>query len=75
MICSISVQSPPASADPNFGHPPRATKRYENLSEVLTRAFKTYVDDIHAGRFPTEAEAIHMKPGEYDKLMALTGRA
>jgi len=55
------------------GHPPRAVKRYENLSEVLTRAFQAYVEDIHARRFPTDANAIHMKEGEYDKLLTRIG--
>ena len=55
------------------GHPPRKVKRYENLTEVLRRAFVTYVDDVHAGRFPSDAEAIHMNPGELEKLLALTG--
>ncbi len=55
------------------GHPPRAVKRYENLSEIMTRAFRAYVEDIHAGRFPTEVDAIHMQVGEYDKLLMSSG--
>jgi len=50
----------------------RAVKRYANLSEVLEEAFARYVADIHAGRFPTDPDAIHMKPGELEKLLALT---
>ncbi len=57
------------------GHPPRGVKRYEDLAEVLTRAFARYVDDIHAGRFPTEKDAPHMKVGEFEKLRAPTGEA
>jgi len=56
------------------GHPPRLVKQYEDLSAVLMRAFKAYVDDIHAGRFPADEHEIHMKPGELDKLMSLTSR-
>jgi 3-methyl-2-oxobutanoate hydroxymethyltransferase len=55
------------------GHQPRGVKQYEDLSKVLARAFTRYVDDIHAGRFPTERDVAHMKPGELDKLLALTG--
>jgi len=55
------------------GHPPRAVKRYENLSEVLARAFAAYVQDVHAGRFPTEEHAIHMKPGELERLLSAIG--
>ena len=50
------------------GHPPRAVKRYENLADIMTNAFRHYVADIHAGEFPVEKDAIHMKPGEHDKL-------
>ncbi len=55
------------------GHPPRAVKRYENLSELMTRAFRAYVEDIHAGRFPTDEQAIHMHAGEHEKLVGVSG--
>lgn len=55
------------------GHPPRGARQYANLSEILTRAFKAYADDIRAGRFPTESDAPHMKAGELDKLHAMQG--
>lgn len=55
------------------GHPPRMVKQYENLADVLGRAFRAYVADIHANCFPSEREAIHMRPGEFDRLMALAG--
>jgi 3-methyl-2-oxobutanoate hydroxymethyltransferase len=55
------------------GHPPRGVRRYADLASVLGEAFSAYSDDIRAGRFPREEEAIHMKPGEYDKLMSLAG--
>ena len=53
------------------GHPPRLVKQYEDLSVVLTRAFKAYVDDIQAGRFPGDEHAVHMTPGELEKLMSI----
>lgn len=52
------------------GHPPRMVRQYEDLSSILTRAFAAYVDDIHKRRFPTEADSIHMKPGEWEKILA-----
>ncbi|HOA73654.1 MAG TPA: 3-methyl-2-oxobutanoate hydroxymethyltransferase [Phycisphaerae bacterium] len=55
------------------GHPPRGVKQYLDLSRLLGEAFVAYVADIHAGRFPQEADAIHMKPGEYEKLTSLVG--
>ena len=57
------------------GHPPRGVRQYEDLSEVLGRAFARYVDDVHAGQFPTEKDVAHMTTGEFEKLMALTGEA
>lgn len=57
------------------GHPPRGAKQYENVSEILKKAFVAYVDDIHAGRFPTQADVPHMKPGEFEKLHATRGKA
>lgn len=55
------------------GHPPRGARRYQNLAEILKQAFSAYVDDIHAGRFPTQADAPHMKAGELEKLHAVRG--
>ncbi|NLX12788.1 MAG: 3-methyl-2-oxobutanoate hydroxymethyltransferase [Phycisphaerales bacterium] len=52
------------------GHPPRRVKVYANLADVMRSAFTAYVEDIHTGRFPTDAEAIHMNPGEYEKLVS-----
>jgi 3-methyl-2-oxobutanoate hydroxymethyltransferase len=52
------------------GHPPKMIKRYGDLAAVLRGAFEGYVADIHAGAFPSEQQAIHMRPGELEKLMA-----
>lgn len=57
------------------GHPPRTVRRYGSLSEVMTSAFRQYVEDIHSGSFPSHKESIHMKAGELEKLMAPTGDA
>jgi 3-methyl-2-oxobutanoate hydroxymethyltransferase len=53
------------------GHPPRLVKRYEDLSAILLRAFRAYVDDIRTGRFPGDEHAVHMTPGELEKLMSI----
>ena len=58
-----------------MGHPPRGSKQYENLAAILTRVFSSYVEDIHAGRFPTQADVPHMKAGELEKLHAVLGEA
>jgi 3-methyl-2-oxobutanoate hydroxymethyltransferase len=57
------------------GHPPRRVKRYEDLEQIFTRAFQAYVEDIHAGHYPTQKDAINMRPGEFEKLSALCGGA
>ncbi len=53
------------------GHKPRSVKQYADLSSVFREAFEAYVEDIRASRFPREEDAIHMKTGEFDKLMSL----
>jgi 3-methyl-2-oxobutanoate hydroxymethyltransferase len=55
------------------GHPPRAVKQYANLAEILGRAFAAYAEDVREGRFPVEAESIHMRAGEWAKLHAQAG--
>ncbi len=55
------------------GHPPRRVKRYTDLAATMREAFAAYVEDIHTGQFPTEKHAIHMKPGEYEKLTSQIG--
>ena len=57
------------------GHPPRGSRQYGDLAEAMTRAFAAYVDDVRAGRFPTQADAPHMKAGEIEKLQAVRGEA
>lgn len=56
------------------GHKPRKVKQYGDLSSFFHEAFDAYMGDIRAERFPGENDAIHMRPGEYDKLMSLSER-
>src|SRR4029079_7509019 len=49
------------------GHPPRTVRQYENLEAILTSAFRAYVEDIHSGRYPSQTDAITMRPGEFEK--------
>ncbi len=57
------------------GHPPRSVKRYANVHDVLTTAFRAYVDEVTTGQFPTEAHAIRLATGEAEKLSDLSGAA
>lgn len=38
------------------GFSPRFLRRYANLSEVITRAVQTYIEDVKRGDFPNERE-------------------
>lgn len=47
---------------------PKFVKRYADISDIVTRAVKSYVDDVSAGRFPTEENSFSMEPGEAQKI-------
>jgi 3-methyl-2-oxobutanoate hydroxymethyltransferase len=55
------------------GHPPRKVKRYADLAGFLSAAFEEYARDVRNGTFPGPEHSIQMKPGERDKLLAMTG--
>lgn len=57
------------------GHPPRRVKVYANLHDVLTEAFRQYVDDVCGERFPTEEGSIPLAEGERARLSELLGGA
>ncbi|MDR1740800.1 MAG: 3-methyl-2-oxobutanoate hydroxymethyltransferase [Synergistaceae bacterium] len=51
---------------------PKFVKKYANVAEVVTNAFKEYVDDVKQGRFPTDEHVYHVKKGceeEYAVLL------
>jgi 3-methyl-2-oxobutanoate hydroxymethyltransferase len=50
------------------GHPPRSVKRYANLHDVLTNAFREYVSDIVEEKFPTRAHGVSMPVDEMARL-------
>jgi 3-methyl-2-oxobutanoate hydroxymethyltransferase len=41
------------------GPVPRFARRYANLGEEVKAAVRVYCDDVHAGRFPSDAESFH----------------
>jgi 3-methyl-2-oxobutanoate hydroxymethyltransferase len=41
------------------GPTPRFARRYAELGEEVKRAVREYCDDVHAGRFPSDAESFH----------------
>jgi len=50
---------------------PRFVKKYANLNEIMLKAFREYIDDVTAGRFPAPEHCYTMKPGEAERLEAL----
>jgi 3-methyl-2-oxobutanoate hydroxymethyltransferase len=57
------------------GHPPRTVRRYGDLAEFMTDAFRRYAEDVRSGSFPGHKESIHMRPGEFEALVALQAQA
>lgn len=49
---------------------PKFVKKYANLSEVIEKAFREYIDDVQTGKFPEEKHCYRMVEGELDKLEA-----
>ena len=49
---------------------PKFAKRYGNIAEVATEAFKAYAEDVRTGAFPDEDHSYKMKPEEIAKLEA-----
>jgi 3-methyl-2-oxobutanoate hydroxymethyltransferase len=46
------------------GRAPRSAKRYVNLSEVITRAFQEYMEDVREHRYPGPEHSTSMSPAE-----------
>ena len=49
---------------------PKFVKKYANLSEVIEKAFREYIDDVQTSKFPEEKHCYRMVEGELDKLEA-----
>lgn len=47
---------------------PKFAKRYANVSEVATQAFKDYVAEVKSGAFPDADHSYQMRPEEAEKL-------
>ena len=50
---------------------PKFAKRYGNIAEVATQAFKDYAEDVRSGTFPDADHSYSMKQEEIDKLASL----
>ena len=47
---------------------PKFAKRYANVSDIATQAFREYVAEVKAGSFPDEEHTYQMKAEETEKL-------
>ncbi len=47
---------------------PKFARKYVNLSEIITNAFKNYVKDVQDMNFPRSEETFYLKPEEKEKL-------
>jgi 3-methyl-2-oxobutanoate hydroxymethyltransferase len=50
---------------------PKFVKKYCQVAEVVTKAMKEYVAEVHAGTFPTDEHCYHMLEGEYGKFQEM----
>ncbi|MDR1648755.1 MAG: 3-methyl-2-oxobutanoate hydroxymethyltransferase [Synergistaceae bacterium] len=50
---------------------PKFVKKYANVAEIVTNAFKDYVDDVRNGRFPGEEHVYHIKKGCEEEYKAM----
>ncbi len=47
---------------------PKFAKRYVNLSELMLRAFQSYIEDVRKGDFPTDQHSFHIDEKELSKI-------
>jgi len=50
---------------------PKFVKKYANLSEIIGKAFRDYIDEVKTSQFPEEKHCYRMLEGEHEKLKAL----
>lgn len=50
------------------GYIPKHNKAYANLADTILTAARDYVAEVGSGSFPEEAQTVHLKPEESNKL-------
>ena len=53
---------------------PKFVKKYANLAQVITDAFKEYVDEVHSGRFPGPEHSYSVLKDELEDFNAVVER-
>jgi 3-methyl-2-oxobutanoate hydroxymethyltransferase len=52
------------------GGVPKFARRYANLAESISRGAREYCDDVHSGRFPSDAESYHLPAEARERWMS-----
>lgn len=47
---------------------PKLVKKYANVAEVIREAFKEWIDEVRAGKFPASEHCYKMEAGEMEQL-------
>jgi len=47
---------------------PKFVKKYANVAEIETNAFKEYIKDVKTGAFPTDDHSYHIKKGKEEEF-------
>lgn len=58
----------------SHGATPRFARAFDDLGTRTVEAFRTYADEVRAGRFPDSEHSYHMKSGELQRLKELLDR-
>ena len=53
---------------------PKFVKKYANVAEVCTNAYKDYINDVHNGTFPSKDHFYTMKEGEIEAFEAAVAK-
>ena len=50
---------------------PKFVKKYANVAEVITNAFKAYAEDVRTGKFPDDNYVYHIRKGCEEEYAAM----
>jgi len=50
---------------------PKFVKKYANVAEIETNAFKKYITDVKTGIFPTDDHVYHIRKGKEEEFNAM----
>jgi 3-methyl-2-oxobutanoate hydroxymethyltransferase len=53
-----------------LGRTPKFARKYANLAGEISRAASEFCNDVHSGRFPSDAESYHLPAEQLGQLLA-----